>query len=47
MGDTRWGVIFFDSNEQRIESIYFDASGRHVAGDSLGISFNGDLTGHF
>lgn len=43
MGDLRWGVSFFDHNERRIESLYFDASGRRGAVDSLPVTFRGDL----
>lgn len=43
MGDLRWGVTFFDQNEQRIVSLYFDASGRRGAVDSLAASFKGDM----
>jgi hypothetical protein len=43
MGDLRWGVIFFNVAEQRIASLYFDASGRRGALDSQGVSFKGAL----
>jgi hypothetical protein len=43
MGDLRWGVTFFDQTEQRIESLYFDASGHRGAVDSLPVSFKGDM----
>lgn len=43
MGDLRWGVAFFDQNEQRIESFYFDASGHRGAVDSLPVSYKGDM----
>ncbi|HEY4210368.1 MAG TPA: hypothetical protein VGM84_02705 [Steroidobacteraceae bacterium] len=43
MGDLRWGLIFFDATEQRVASLYFDASGRRGAVDSIPVSFNGDL----
>jgi hypothetical protein len=44
MGDLRWGVIFFGPGEQRIESLYFDASGNRGAVDSLTVSFKGDIS---
>lgn len=44
MGDLRWGVMFFDAAEHRVASLYFDASGRRGAVDSLPVSFNGDLS---
>jgi hypothetical protein len=43
MGDLRWGVTFFDQTGQRIESLYFDASGHRGAVDSLPVSFKGDM----
>lgn len=43
MGDLRWGVLFFDAREQRIASLYFDASGHRGAVDSQAVSFKGDL----
>jgi hypothetical protein len=43
MGDLRWGVVFFDQNDQRIESLYFDASGRRGAVDSLPAAFTGEM----
>ncbi len=43
MGDVRWGVIFFGSGEQRVESLYFDAAGHRGALDSLAVSFKGDM----
>ena len=43
MGDLRWGVAFFDQNEQRIASFYFDRSGRRGAVDDLPVSFSGDM----
>lgn len=43
MGDLRWGMTFFNQNEERIDSFYFDASGRRGAIDSLPVSFRGDM----
>src|SRR6516164_438739 len=43
MGDLRWGIAFFDVNDQRIDSLYFDASGRHGAVDSLATVFKSGL----
>jgi hypothetical protein len=36
-------VLFYDAAEQRVASIYFDASGRHGAVDSQSVDFGGDL----
>jgi hypothetical protein len=43
MGDVRWGVSFFDQSEQRIVSLYFDASGRRGVVDALPVSFRGEM----
>ncbi|HET6216818.1 MAG TPA: hypothetical protein VFE27_07335 [Acidobacteriaceae bacterium] len=43
MGDLRWGIIFFDTNGQRVASLYFDASGHRGAVDSTPVSFQGGI----
>jgi hypothetical protein len=43
MGDLRWGMTFYDQGDQRIASLYFDASGHRGAIDSTPVSFKGDL----
>ena len=44
MGDLRWAIVFFDTNNQRIASLYFDGPGQRGAVDSIAVSFKGGLT---
>lgn len=43
MPDIRWGVIFYNVDDVRVGSIYFDKSGRKGAVNSTAVSFKGDL----
>ena len=41
MPDIRWGVIFYDLDDNRICTLYFNAKGNYGAVDSSPVSFSG------